>query len=243
MNSLNLTPKTDRIPYFNVNEIFGRTIQGEGPHTGQNVSFLRLSGCNLSCVWCDTPYSWDWERYDRNEESHKHSVSDVAEALTNLGANRVVITGGEPMIQQRHFPLLHQLTGMKIDVETNGTKMPTDEVIEAVDLFCVSPKLAHAGDSAEMRIKPEVLQKFSELAKQGKAFFKFVVESEDDFSEVEHFLEIGEIPDSAVWIMPEGTTYETHMSKLLALTDSIVERGWNVSSRLHVLIWGTERGH
>jgi 7-carboxy-7-deazaguanine synthase len=241
--TINLTPKTERIPYFNVNEMFGPTIQGEGPHTGQLVSFLRLAGCNLSCVWCDTPYSWDWERYDRNEESHKEFVTHVAEALTKLGANRVVVTGGEPMIQQRHFPLLYELTGMKIDVETNGTKMPTDEVIEIVDLFCVSPKLAHAGDPEEMRLKPDVLAKFSELSKQGKAFFKFVCETEDDFAEVEDFIAKGNIPDEAVWIMPEGATFEKHLSNLRNLTDKIVERGWNVSSRLHVLIWGSERGH
>jgi len=241
--TLNLTPKIEREPFFNVNEIFGPTIQGEGPHTGQLVSFFRVAGCNLSCVWCDTPYSWDWERYDRNEESHKQSVTDVAEALTQLGANRIVMTGGEPMAQQRNIPLLYALTGLKIDVETNGTMMPKDDTIEAVDLFCVSPKLAHAGDPEEMRLKPEVLAKFAELSKVGKAMFKFVAEKEEDFAEIETFIEAGNIPQEAVWIMPEGFTPERHMANLTKLADKVIERGWNLTSRLHVLIWGTERGH
>ena len=231
------------LAYFNVNEIFGPTFQGEGPHTGQHVSFLRLAGFNLSCIWCDTPYSWDWERFDKNEESHKHSVSDVAKALTKLGANRVVITGGEPMLQQRHFPLLYSLTGMKIDVETNGTRMPTDDVIDVVDLFCVSPKLSHAGDSREQRIKIDVLQKFAELARIGKAIFKFVAESEDDFDEIKEFIELGNIPHHAVWIMPEGATYNTQLENMRELSDAILDEGWNLSPRLHVIIWGSERGH
>jgi len=239
--TVDLTEK--REPFFNVNEIFGPTIQGEGPHAGQLVSFFRVAGCNLSCVWCDTPYSWDWEKYDRNEESHKQSVSDVAEALTQLGASRVVMTGGEPMGQQRNIPLLYTLTGLKIDVETNGTIMPKDETIDAVDLFCVSPKLAHAGDPENQRLKPEVLAKFAELSKVGKAMFKFVAEKEEDFAEIETFIEAGNIPQEAVWIMPEGFTPERHMANLTKLADKVIERGWNLTSRLHVLIWGTERGH
>ena len=239
--AVNLTEK--REPFFNVNEIFGPTIQGEGPHTGQQVSFFRVAGCNLSCVWCDTPYSWDWERFDRNEESHKTTVTDVAEALTQLGASRIVMTGGEPMGQQKNIPLLYQLTGMKIDVETNGTIMPKDETIEAVDLFCVSPKLAHAGDPENLRLKPEVLAKFAELSRVGKAFFKFVAEKEEDFEEIETFIKAGDIPQEAVWIMPEGFTAERHLANLRKLADKVIERGWNLTSRIHVLIWDTERGH
>lgn len=241
MTVINLTPKRD--PYFNVNEIFGPTIQGEGPHTGQLVSFFRTAGCNLSCVWCDTPYSWDWERYDRNEESHKQSVADVADALVQLGANRIVLTGGEPMVQQKHIPLLRQLSGLLIDVETNGTIAPKEDTIEAVDLFCVSPKLSHAGDPEDMRLKPEVLAQFADLARQGKAFFKFVAEKVSDFDEIETFIEAGNIPQEAVWIMPEGSNADRHMENLRKLADEVIQRGWNLTSRIHVLIWNTERGH
>lgn len=238
--NLEVTPKSQVI---NVNEIFGRTIQGEGPHAGQLVAFLRVAGCNLSCVWCDTPYSWDWERYDRSEESHPMTIEEVATQINAMQVNRIVVTGGEPMLQQRHFKRLQELTNCFIDVETNGTRLPTDEAEAVVDLFCVSPKLAHAGDPEDRRIKPAVLRKFSELSKEGKAFFKFVVEQESDFEEIDKFIEAGEIPREAIWIMPEGYTPERHMENLHKLADSVISRGYNLTSRLHILIWGTKRGH
>lgn len=240
---LNLTPAQERIPYLNVNEIFGATVQGEGPHTGQLVAFLRVSGCNLSCVWCDTPYSWDWTRFDKNEESHKMSLQEVADIINKMGVRRIVVTGGEPMIQQRHFALLAELTNCKLDIETNGTVMPKETTDPAVDLYCVSPKLAHAGDSEEMRFKPEVLARFAELSKEGKAFFKFVAQDESDFEEIEQFIAAGNIPQEAVWIMPEGANAETHLPNLRKLADKIIERRWNLSTRVHVLIWNTERAH
>ena len=90
-----------------VNEIFGPTIQGEGPSAGKPAVFLRLAGCNLDCAWCDTPYSWDWKRHDRKQEEKHLSVGQVAEQLGKLlGAHTVpepapllVVSGGEPLIQ------------------------------------------------------------------------------------------------------------------------------------------------
>lgn len=241
--TLNLTPKVERVPYLNVNEIFGPTIQGEGPHTGQRVAFLRVAGCNLSCVWCDTPYSWDWERYDRNEESHRMTLDEIADQIRPMEVDRIVVTGGEPLMQQKYYAELAKLTGCELDIETNGTRMPTDENVLAIDLFCVSPKLAHAGDSEEMRLKPDVLERFAYLSTIGKAFFKFVAQEESDFEEIEKFIEAGKIPKNAVWIMPEGADPETHLTNTKKLADKIVAKGWHLSARLHVLIWGTERGH
>jgi 7-cyano-7-deazaguanosine (preQ0) biosynthesis protein QueE len=241
--TINLTPKLERIPYANVNEIFGPTIQGEGSHTGQRVAFLRLAGCNLSCVWCDTPYSWDWERYDRSEESHRMTIDAIAETIKPMGVNRIVVTGGEPMIQQNLFSLIQAATGCKLDIETNGTRMPSQDAIDAVDLFCVSPKLAHAGDPEAQRLKPDVLKKFSELAKEGKALFKFVAQDVSDFDEIKLFIEAGNISSDSVWIMPEGADPAKQIINTQKLTEAIIGEGWNLSARLHVLIWGTERGH
>lgn len=229
--------------YVNINEIFGATIQGEGPHAGERVGFVRFAGCNLSCSWCDTPYSWDWSRYDRNEEVHKCSIMDIVVAVNPMRVKRLVITGGEPMLQQQHFPEIHRLTECLLDVETNGTRMPTPEAIEAVDMFVVSPKLTFAGDSEKMRIKPDVIKKFAELSLQGKAIFKFVAEKEEDFDEIEKFQQIGNIPNHAIWIMPEGMTAETHLPNLRKLANAVVDKEWNLTSRLHVLIWEQLRGH
>jgi len=229
--------------YLNVNEIFGATAQGEGPHTGYRVAFLRVAGCNLSCVWCDTPYSWDWKRYDRSEESHPMTLQEIADEINKMGVNRIVVTGGEPMLQQRHFAKLQQLTGCDLDIETNGTVKPSDLNKDLVDLFCVSPKLSHAGDPEQQRIKTEVLSEFAELAKQGKAFFKFVAEKEEDFVEIEELIEKANLPEEHIWVMPEGADYDTHLKHLRELAQPIIDKGWQLSSRLHIIIWGTERGH
>ena len=229
--------------YLNVNEIFGPTIQGEGPHAGLQVGFLRLAGCNLSCSWCDTPYSWNWERFDKNEESKRMTIEEVISGIKAIGVQRLVITGGEPMLQQRKIPAVQAGTRCLIDVETNGTIAPHPDVIEAVDLFSVSPKLASGGDPKHARLKPDTLQAFSALAMEGKAIFKFVAQSQDDFAEIEEFIELGHIPASAVWIMPEGLTAESHMESMRRLADATIARRWNLTSRLHLLIWNTERGH
>lgn len=237
--ALNLTPKQPH--HVNVNEMFGPTIQGEGPHMGQLVSFLRLAGCNLSCSWCDTPYSWDWDNYDREKESHKMSVEEIANRLMQFPARRIVLTGGEPMLQQTLIPELQQRTGFLIDVETNGTRKPEDGVIPFVDLFNVSPKLSHAMDPKERRIVDEALHTFSQLARVGKAAFKFVCKSKEDFAEIKDIQQRYDIPNEYVWVMPEGYTREEHLKHLEQLADDVVAEGWNLTTRIHVLAWETIR--
>jgi len=226
-----------KVAHVNVNEMFGPTIQGEGPHAGQLVSFLRLAGCNLSCSWCDTPYSWDWERFDIKKEQHKMSVEEIAKTMRSFCAPRIVLTGGEPLLQQRMIPELGRLTGCKIDVETNGTRKPTDETIEAVDLFNVSPKLAHANDPESLRIVDESMSLFSDLAWVGKSIFKFVCEQESDFEEIRTIQASYNIPDSSIWIMPEGYDAERHLKHLRELAEPVVQQGWNLTTRIHILAW------
>jgi len=117
---------------LNVNEIFGPTIQGEGPSVGQRCAFLRLAGCNLTCTWCDTPYTWDWEGlngepYDKTQETHPASLYEIHHQLTGLGVDLIIVSGGEPMMQQRNLgPLVDRLTrsGIRVEIETNGTIAP-----------------------------------------------------------------------------------------------------------------------
>lgn len=227
---------------LNVNEIFGPTIQGEGPHTGLQVAFVRVAGCNLSCVWCDTPYSWDWDRFDRSKESRKMTVEEVLAQIEPMAVERIILTGGEPMLQQTQIPAL-AAAGYKIDVETNGTRTPTAETIAAVDLFCVSPKLAHAGDPEKLRVRLDALKAFSDLADAGKAYFKFVAQQESDLDEIAEFCKAADIADRHVWVMPEGADADTHLKNLRDLADKVIARHWNLTSRLHVFIWNTERAH
>lgn len=224
-------------------EVFGPTIQGEGPHTGQRVGFLRFAECNLACSWCDTPYSWDWTRFDKEQESRLVPVADAAKSVTALGVSRVVFTGGEPMMQQRFFPALHEeMDGILIDVETNGTILPSPSTERVVDLFVVSPKLAHSGDPEHLRLKQAPLARFSALAKEQRAVFKWVVTTPEDITAVEDVCVRFSIPREATWLMPEGATRDAHLERLGALADGIVTAGFNLSTRLHVLAWNDKRG-
>ncbi|MEU1284494.1 7-carboxy-7-deazaguanine synthase QueE [Kitasatospora sp. NPDC005856] len=221
-------------------EVFGPTIQGEGPSAGQLASFLRLGDCNLACDSCDTPYSWDWKRYSRAEQTSPLPAEHVAAELLGHPTKLVIITGGEPMMQQTQLlPAAGRLTGAgrRIEIETNGTIAPDPAFDQHVSLYVVSPKLAHMGMPASRRIRPAVLKAFQAT---GRAVFKFVLDTPADVEEVaalqdEHGLE-------QVWVMPQATTAAAVIAGLRALTRPAVERGWNISGRLHTLIWEDERG-
>jgi organic radical activating enzyme len=93
-----------------ISEVFGPTLQGEGPSAGRPAGFVRLGRCNLACDWCDTKYTWDWENYDPQEELHTEQVATVLEQLDAMGVGMLVVTGGEPLLQQRNLPpLLHEV--------------------------------------------------------------------------------------------------------------------------------------
>lgn len=233
-----------------VSELFGPTWQGEGPSLGQRASFIRLGGCNLRCVWCDTPYTWDWERYDPKTELTRMSFSEVLVRMLDLDSdNRLwVITGGEPMLQQKSlidfFRFLESQNAMpqRIEIETAGTIMPEIDWRVGVN-YNVSPKLSHSGNPAEKRLKWPVL---IELAKRN-ATFKFVVRHDtienavSDLVEVGMFVKGASIPKHRVWIMPEGITPEA-VQHLGYLTEEVLDRGWNLTTRLQVILWGNKRG-
>ena len=218
-----------------VSEVFGPTLQGEGPSVGRRAGFVRLGRCNLACSWCDTAYTWDWSRFDPAEELHHMTAAEVAAAVDVMDVPMVVITGGEPLLQQSGLSaLLLTWSGRyRVEVETAGTIAPRPDVVGLVDQFNVSPKLGNSGNALERRYKPEVLRAFQET---GKAVFKFVVAGPHELDEVAAF---GVEP---VWVMPEGTTAERVRTGLAALADAVIERGWNLTTRLHVEVWGDKRG-
>jgi organic radical activating enzyme len=230
-----------------VNEVFGPTIQGEGPSTGRRCGFLRLGGCNLSCHWCDTPYTWDWKGisdagipYDPRVELTRQETDKVAAQLLALGVDLIVVTGGEPLSQQgRLLPLLEILAGadVRVEIETNGTITPSDRLVASGTRFNVSPKLSHAGDPQHRRIRPEALRRLN--GTEGVAF-KFVCRSTDDLDEVAQLEK--ELALNPIWIMPEGRSAEQISHGLAVLADEVVNRGWSLSTRLHVLAWNDKRG-
>lgn len=224
-------------------ERFGPTLQGEGPSTGQQALFIRLSRCNLSCPGCDTPYTWDWTRFDPRQESTQLSVDELYEWVVGQTVRLIVITGGEPLLQQdRLLPLVHSLAneGRRIEIETNGTINPSPDLIESVTQFNVSPKtsrFAGANIDENRRINPHALEI---LSSSGKAIFKFVITRREDLDEVAHYERLFGL--APVWVMPEGTSARTVLDRMTWLADEAIRRSWNLSTRLHTLVWGDQRG-
>lgn len=219
-----------------VNEIFGPTVQGEGPALGTRCGFVRLGRCNQACAWCDTPWSWDWSRFDPAKELSEMSVDQIVARVAAMHVDTVVLTGGEPLLQRSHLePLVRafRTRGWKSHVETAGTLAWDTELI---DQWVVSPKLANSGMDEDRRLKFDVLRGFADKG----AAFKFVVAQPSELDEVAAIVE--RIGTTNVWVMPEGTAPEVIARRTRELADAVVARGWNLTTRLHILAWGDERG-
>jgi len=222
-----------------VSEVFGPTLQGEGPSAGRPAGFVRLGRCNLACDWCDTKYTWDWDDYDPQEELHTEETGAVLEQLDAMGVGMVVVTGGEPLLQQRNLPPLlreAKARGWRVEVETSGTIAPLLGP-DLVDQFNVSPKLSNSGNRQSRPYRPDVLRSFQD---SGRAIFKIVAQSPSDLVEAERM--VGECGLDPVYVMPEGTDAETVTSRMRELAAAVLARGWVLTPRLHILLWGNERG-
>ncbi|MEU0273183.1 7-carboxy-7-deazaguanine synthase QueE [Streptomyces sp. NPDC006307] len=227
-----------------VREVFGPTVQGEGPSTGRRCAFVRLGGCNLTCGWCDTPETWDARRFDLRATLTRRTVEDIATRALAGGPAMVVITGGEPLLHQRQdgwHSLLGVLraAGVEIEVETNGTQEPDQLTARWVTRFNVSPKLAHAGDPEDKRIRPQALRALHDT---GKAAFKFVCQAAADVQEVRQFADTHALDPSRIWVMPEGTDTTALCNRLATIADPAIAAGFNLTTRLHVHAWGDEKG-
>lgn len=222
-----------------VAEIFGPTFQGEGPSTGEVAMFLRLMRCNLSCTWCDTPYTWDRSRFNLAAETTNLTIADAAARLLAANTPLVVITGGEPLL---HTDAVVDLTrrlsasGRRVEIETNGTITPPPELLDLA-WWNVSPKLAHSKVLKARRIKPGALKAF---VATGRAVFKFVAQDPSDLAEIEDLVDRHGL--APVWVMPEGTSTPVLVERMRALADGALARGYRLSPRLHILLWEDTRG-
>jgi 7-carboxy-7-deazaguanine synthase len=227
-----------------VSETFGPTVQGEGPSIGQHAMFIRLAGCHLSCSWCDTAFTWDASRYDLAAERRAVTVDELLIWVKSTWTGLVVITGGEPLLQQPALlPLVTVLAGegYRIEVETSGTIAPQPALSEAVTAFNVSPKLSSSGLPEHRRIRIDALRA---LYATGKAVWKFVVTDLAALDEIRALEAAIDATDGIepVWVMPEGTTPEVVVDRMRLLAQPVIDRGWNLSPRLHILLWGDTRG-
>lgn len=221
-------------------EVFA-TVQGEGASLGVPSVFVRLGGCNLQCSFCDTAYTWDWSRFDKKKETVELATDEVATLALDAakdGVRNVVFTGGEPLLQQRDLALVGarmKERGFRIEVETNGTVVPEPALAELVDQWNVSPKLESSGNRQVARWAPNAIAWFSD---RPNAYFKLVVVSKDDLAEIER---LG-FPKERLILMPEGTDPTTLAERSRWLAEVCTQKGYRLGARLHVHIWGAERG-
>ncbi len=229
-------------------EIFA-SLQGEGPSVGTPVAFIRLSRCNLACTWCDTAYTWRWDEtkphrngevFERKANQVTLAPQDAAKRILALGQKRLVITGGEPLLQGPALAdLVAHIPDMEIEIETNGTTKAPSHVDIRVDQYNVSPKLAHSGNPAELALIEERLDFY---ASDPRAFFKFVIAQPDDVDEVLALAAKHYIPPARTFLMPEGTDSAALNKRSGWLAPLCLEHGFRMSDRLHIHLYGDTRG-
>lgn len=228
-----------------ISEIF-YSLQGEGELTGVPSVFVRTSGCNLRCNWCDTPYA-SWK-----PEGKPHTVEQVVEAVQSQAiARHVVLTGGEPMIAPKIRALAEELKllGYHITIETAATVAP-DGI--ACDLASLSPKLLNSAPDSRLslawRKKHEALRWQPEIVRAWLAAYpcqlKFVISQQTDVDELEGMLaSLGiEIPPSKVLLMPEGVTRDAIQGRASWLGELCKTRGYRYAHRLQIELYGNKRG-
>lgn len=230
-------------------EIFA-SVQGEGPSAGMPCTFLRLSRCNLACVWCDTAYTWhfagderphrDGVEFERKANQLTLDEEEVAARIAALGQKRLVITGGEPLLQAPALArLLQLLPDVTVEIETNGTTKANPALDIRIDQFNVSPKLAHSGNPKDLALIPERLDAY---ATDPRAWFKFVIAAPADLDEVLALCDRYRFKRDHVFLMPEGTDSATLREREQWLAPLCVEHGFRMSDRLHIHLFGDTRG-
>lgn len=224
-----------------ISEIF-YSLQGEGRLIGLPSVFIRTSGCNLRCVWCDTPYT-SWQ-----PEGRPYPIEKIIREVEKYPARHVVITGGEPLLAPELAELAAKLkaAGRHITIETAAT------IYRAVpcDLFSLSPKLANstpwkraAGKFAPrheaLRLNFSVIQSYVDNYDYQ---LKFVVAQRADFDEIERILAaLKKVDRSRVLIMPEGTTRRALTAKAKWLVELCKQNGYGFTPRLHIELFGNRR--
>jgi 7-carboxy-7-deazaguanine synthase len=219
-----------------------KSVQGEGQLTGTASVFVRASGCNLRCWFCDTPYtSW-------RPEGRDYAVDEIVAAVEEWDCRHVVVTGGEPMLFAELVPLCEQLRrrGRHITIETAGTL----HLDVACDLMSISPKLAGSAPSAARaprwrrrhlreRHRPEVIAR---LIAEYDYQLKFVVDRREDVAEVRTYLtEFSQVDAQRVLLMPQGRTAEEVARRAAWVQEGCGAHGWTYCPRMQLEWFGAAR--
>lgn len=213
--------------------------QGEGVHAGVPSVFIRTTGCNLRCWYCDTPHT-SWQ-----PEGETLSLDAIFAQVNQLACEHVVVTGGEPLLQTAITPLTEQLKRLQkyVTIETAGT------IYRPVfaDLISLSPKLSNSTpvESSwkdrhdQLRHNPTAIAQFRA---EHVCQWKFVVDRPEDLREIDEYVRKQGIPANEIWLMPQARTAEEIFTKSDWLQGAATERGWHVSPRLHIEKFGNVRG-
>ncbi len=222
-------------------EIF-YSIQGEGMLAGTPSAFVRTSGCNLRCVWCDTPYT-SWE-----PTGEEMALEEILARVTRFRTHYTVVTGGEPMIAPQVVPLTEALRqmGQHVTIETAGT------VFAPVDchLMSISPKMSNstpverdegrwAATHDRLRLQTGVLRR---LMSAYEYQLKFVLQREDDLGEIKGLVDELHANPQRVVLMPEGTDADVLRERATWLVEICKQEGFRFSPRLHIDLYGNRRG-
>ena len=223
-----------------ISEIF-KSIQGEGTNAGKPAIFLRTAECNLKCTWCDTKYTWDWKSFDYSKEVKEISIKDIRERIEQFNLRHLVITGGEPLMQQDDLAelLVFLKPDFYVEIETNGTILPNNALSTLVDQWNVSPKTKNSGNPLELCEDNECYAFFS---KQKNCYFKYVVESKDDLMEIHNLMKKHRLEKNRVLLMTQAATKGELLERESNVFLMSKENGLGFSPRMHVAKWGSQRG-
>jgi 7-carboxy-7-deazaguanine synthase len=222
-----------------VSETF-TSIQGEGLLAGMPSHFIRTSGCNMRCRWCDTPYT-SWE-----PEGERRPVQELIDEAAGSGVRHVVVTGGEPLLQREIGVLTRRLAsaGLHVTVETAGTVDPPFQC----DLLSLSPKTANSDPKGShrdrhRRIRLDRLPTARLLKRFPEHQLKFVVEGAEDLAEIIDILqELGEVESARVLLMAQGQTATEVAERAAAVAALCLKHGFRYTPRLHLDLFGGGRG-
>lgn len=227
---------------LHVTEIF-YSVQGEGPLAGTPAVFLRLTGCNLDCYFCDSKYAWKKDQIITN----RMTIEQIVEKIVSFdSAKYLVVTGGEPLLQQhklvdlfRALSFIAREDPWHITFETNGTITPSMEIIRYTNLFMVSPKTQFV-DKAVLN---EWWTTRSYTFTDKKIYFKFVIDHGVNLYQVTTFMsQYPDVRHERIFLMPQGVTSADLMGRLPMLIKFAKKYHVKVTSRMHILAYGNKRG-
>lgn len=229
-------------------EIF-HTLQGEGRNCGKPSIFIRAALCNLHCRWCDTPYTWNWEdtnfeherpeKFSREVEIIERTPEEIIQDVSRFDCSHYVLTGGEPLLQEKGWLDLLEVLPGTFEVETNGTLFPGSDFLAKIDQINVSPKLSESGMPEKKRIDRDVLSSFAE---RENADFKFVIGNHSEYEEVKKLIDEIGIPADRVFLMPKAATLAELNERQSWVAELALRESFHYSDRLHLRLYGAKRG-